>query len=46
MHLLASFRHTETIANTCKSPDIVLSDEDAQLLSKTAKPAHVMELDK
>lgn len=46
MHLLTGFRHTETIANTCKSPDIVRSDEDAQLLSKAAKPAQVMEPDK
>lgn len=46
MHLLTGFRHAETIENTCKSPDIVLSDEDAQLLSKAAKPAQVMEPDK
>ncbi|WP_268824323.1 hypothetical protein [Oscillibacter valericigenes] len=44
--MLTGFHHAETIENTCKSPGIVLSDEDAQLLSKTAKPAQVMELDK
>ena len=46
LNLLTGFRHVETMENTCRSLDIVLSDEDASLLSEAAKPAQVMELDK
>ena len=46
MNLLTGFRHSETMENTCRSLDIVLSEEDARLLSEAAKPAQVKELDK
>ena len=46
LNLLTGFRHTETMDTTCRSLDLVLSDEDAALISETAKPAQVKELDK
>lgn len=46
INLLTGFRRPETMENTCRSLDIVLSDEDAALLSEAAKPAQVKELDK
>lgn len=46
LNLLTGFRRPETMVNTCKSLNIVLTDEDAALLSEAAKPAQVRELDK
>lgn len=46
LNLLTGFRHPGTMKNTCRSLEIVLSDEDAALLSEAAKPAQVKELDK
>jgi len=46
INLLTGFTRRETMENTCKSLDIVLSAEDAELIGNTAKPAQVMELDK
>ena len=46
LNLLTGFRHPETMVNTCKSLDIVLSDEDMALISTAAKPAQVPVLDK
>ena len=46
INLLTGFRHVETMENTCRSLEIDLSEEDAQLLSEAAKPAQVQELDK
>ena len=46
LSLLTGFRHPETMQNTCRSLDISLSQEDADLLSEVAKPAQVRELDK
>ena len=46
LNLLTGFRHPETMENTCRSLDLVISDEDANLLSEAAKPAQVKELDK
>ena len=46
INLLTGFTRRETMENTCKSLDIVLSAEDAELIGNTAKPAQVKELDK
>ncbi len=46
INLLTGFRRVETMENSCQSLDLVLSDEDVALLSETAKPAQVKELDK
>lgn len=46
LNLLTGFRHVESIENTCHSLEIKLSDEDADMISKTAMPAQVKELDK
>lgn len=46
MNLLTGFRHEETMENTCHSLEINLSENDANLLSLSAKPAQVKELDK
>ena len=46
LNLLTGFRHEDTIENTCKSLEINISDEDVKILSETAKPAQVKELDK
>ena len=46
MNLLTGFRHPETMLDTCKTLDIVMSDEDAAAIFEAARPAQVTELDK
>jgi len=44
--LLTGFTRPETMEDTCKALDLVLSAEDARLIGEAAKPAQVKELDK
>jgi len=46
INLLTGFTRPETMADTCRSLEICLSDEDAALIGEAAKPAQVKEIDK
>lgn len=46
LNLLTGFRQIKTMEDTCRALDLILTEEDAALLSEAAKPAQVKELDK
>ncbi len=46
LNLLTGFRHIATMENTCRSLELRLEKADLNLISETAVPAQVKELDK